>query len=72
MLYTANAIESLHMQRRRILKTRGHFPTDEAAITLLYLALRDIKPTWQRGNNARKAAIPYLAMLFGSRFTDHA
>ena len=31
LLYTTNAIESLHMQPRKIIKTRGHFPTDEAA-----------------------------------------
>lgn len=71
MLYTTNAIESLHMQLRKIVKTRGHFPTDEAATKLIYLALRNIKAKWQRGNHAWKAAMPYLAMLFGSRFTDH-
>ena len=71
LLYTTNAIESLHMQLRKIVKTRGHFPTDEAATKLLYLALRNIKAKWQRGNHAWKAAMPYLAMLFGSRFTDH-
>ena len=72
LLYTTNAIESLHMQLRKIVKTRGHFPTDEAATKLLYLALRNIKAKWQRGNHAWKAAMPYLALLFGSRFTDHA
>ena len=72
LLYTTNAIESLHMQLRKIVKTRGHFPTDEAATKLLYLALRNIKAKWQRGNHAWKAAMPYLAMLFGSRFTNHA
>ena len=42
LLYTTNAIESLHMQLRKIIKTRGHFPNDEAATKLLYLALRNI------------------------------
>ena len=42
IIYTTNAIESLHMQLRKIIKTRGHFPTDEAATKLLYLALRNI------------------------------
>lgn len=72
MLYTTNAIESLHMQLRKILKTRGHFPTDEAATKLLYLALRNITTKWQRGNHAWKAAMPHLAILFGKRFTDNA
>lgn len=71
LLYTTNAIESLHMQLRKIIKSRGHFPTDEAASKLLYLALRNILTKWKRGNHAWKAAMPHLAMLFGSRFTDH-
>jgi putative transposase len=41
VLYTTNAIESLHMQLRKITKNRGHFPSDEAATKLLYLALRN-------------------------------
>ena len=42
IIYTTNAIESLHMQLRKIIKTRGHFPSDEAATKLLWLALRNI------------------------------
>jgi transposase-like protein len=40
VIYTTNVIESLHMQLRKIIKTRGHFPSDDAAIKLLWLALR--------------------------------
>lgn len=40
VIYTTNAIESLHSQRRKIIKTRGHFPSDDAAMKLLWLALR--------------------------------
>lgn len=73
LLCTANAIESLHMQWRKIEKTHGHFPTDEAAAKLLYLALRNIHAKrWKRGRHAWKAAVPYLGMLFGARFTDYA
>ncbi|WP_224011307.1 IS256 family transposase, partial [Cupriavidus pinatubonensis] len=42
VIYTTNAIESLNMQLRKIIKTRGHFPSDEAAIKLLWLALRNV------------------------------
>ena len=42
VIYTTNAIESLHMQLRKIIKTRGHFPSDEAATKLLWLALRNV------------------------------
>lgn len=71
MLYTTNAIESLHMQLRKIVKSRGHFPTDEAALKLLYLALQNIQIKWRRGNHAWKAALPYFAILFGERFSNH-
>jgi hypothetical protein len=46
MIYTTNAIESLHMQLRKVLKTRGHFPSDEAVTKLIYLVLRDITKKW--------------------------
>ncbi|HEB3535089.1 TPA: IS256 family transposase [Burkholderia cenocepacia] len=47
VVYTTNAIESLNMQLRKIIKTRGHFPNDEAAIKLLWLALRNVLWTGQ-------------------------
>lgn len=43
IIYTTNAIESLNMRLRKIVKNRGHFPTDEAATKLLFLALRNIE-----------------------------
>jgi putative transposase len=42
VVYTTNAIESINFQLRKITKTRGHFPSDEAAMKLLYLGLRNI------------------------------
>jgi transposase-like protein len=69
LLYTTNAIESLHMQLRKIIKTRGHFPTDEAATKLLYLALRNIMDKWKAASKEWRAAMPHLAVLFGERFT---
>ena len=46
MIYTTNALESVHAQVRKIIKTRGHFPTDEAATKLLWLALQNITRRW--------------------------
>jgi putative transposase len=43
IIYTTNAIESLNFQLRKIIKNRGHFPNDDAAIKLLWLAIRDIE-----------------------------
>ena len=48
MIYTTNALESVHAQLRKIIKTRGHFPNDEAATKLIWLALRNITATWER------------------------
>jgi transposase-like protein len=72
LLYTTNAIESLHMQLRKITKTRGHFPTDEAATKLLYLALRNIIVKWRRARLHWTPALTHFAQLFGERFTPEA
>lgn len=47
-IYTTNAIEALNRQLRKILKTRGHFPTEKAARKLLYLALERASQKWTR------------------------
>ena len=49
LIYTTNALESVHAQLRKIIKTRGHFPTDEAATKLIWLALRNITAKWVQG-----------------------
>jgi putative transposase len=72
LLYTTNAIESLNMQLRKIIKTRGHFPNDAAATKLLYLALRNVTAKWRQAAKTWAAAMPHLAMLFGDRFTPDA
>jgi len=71
ILTTTNAIESLHMQLRKIIKTRGHFPNDEAATKLLYLALRNIKKRWAPAP-AWQAALTHFAVLFPERFVPEA
>ena len=67
ILSTTNAIENVHRQLRKIIKTRGHFPSDEAALKLLYLALRNMQTRWA---TARQwvAALPHFTVLFGDRF----
>ena len=67
ILSTTNAIENVHRQLRKVIKTRGHFPTDEAALKLLYLALRHIQTRWGTGLYWT-AALPHFAVLFGDRF----
>lgn len=69
IIYTTNALESLHAQLRKIIKTRGHFPSDEAATKLLWLALRNITSRWGRGPQQWKPAMNQFAILYGERFT---
>ena len=70
IIYTTNAIESMHMQLRKIVKNRGHFPSDEAASKLLFLALRNIEKDWKMPPVTWKQAANQFAILFGERFTN--
>jgi putative transposase len=69
VIYTTNAIESVNARLRKILKTRGHFPTDDAATKLIWLALRNITAEWGRAANNWKTAMNQFAILFDDRFT---
>ena len=69
IIYTTNAIESVNARLRKTLKTRGHFPTDEAATKLIWLALRNITDDWTRPSNYWRAAMNQFAILFEDRFT---
>jgi putative transposase len=68
VLYTTNAIESLHMQLRKIIKNRGHFPNDQAATKLLYLALRNIISKWKNAAPAWHTALTHFSIIFSDRF----
>jgi putative transposase len=70
IIYTTNAIESLHMQLRKIIKTRGHFPSDEAATKLIYLALRNITKEWKMSARRWKTAMTQFAILFPEWFVQ--
>ena len=69
VVYTTNALESVHARLRKIIKTRGHFPNDEAATKLIWLALRNITAKWQRGAIHWRAAMNQFAILYEGRFT---
>jgi putative transposase len=72
VIYTTNAIESLHMQLRKIIKARGHFPSDEAALKLIWLALRNIRAKRERAARTWKAAMIQFAVLYADRFSKGA
>ena len=67
IIYTTNAIESLNRVIRKSIKTRGSFPTDDAATKLIYLAIRSFE---KDGRNVREwfAARNQFAIMFGERF----
>ena len=71
MIYTTNALESLHRSLRKIIKTRGSFPNDEAAVKLLFLAIRNAGVGWKRPIEWT-AAMGQFAILFEDRFPASA
>jgi transposase-like protein len=68
MIYTTNAIESLHSGVRKSIRNKGHFPSDEAATKLIWLALRNLTAKWKRPPVAWSAAKAQFAIQFGERF----
>ncbi len=69
LIYTTNSLESVHAQLRKIIKTRGQFPTDEAATKLIWLALRNITAKWERTSHYWRAAMNQFAILYEDRFS---
>ena len=68
VIYTPNAIESINARLRKIIKTRGHFPTDDAANKLIWLALRNITADWSKAAHHWKEAMNQFAILYDDRF----
>jgi transposase-like protein len=54
VIYTTNAIEALNRQLRKAVKTKGHFPSEDAVRKLLYLAIQNAVPAWTRIRNWRR------------------
>ena len=69
LIYTTNAIESLNSKLRRAIRARGHFPTDEAAMKLLFLVLNRSEKEWTMPAREWSLAKAQFAILFGERFT---
>jgi putative transposase len=69
VIYTTNAIEALNRQLRKAVKTKGSFPSEEAAIKLLYLAIHNAVPQWTRTRGWTKAMLAFK-IQFGDRIPD--
>lgn len=67
VIYTTNAIESLNRSLRRVLKTRGAFPNDEAIRKVLYLALKNVSKKWTMPLSNWNVALNQFAILFADR-----
>ena len=68
IIYTTNAIEALNSKIRRAVRTRGHFPNDDAAMKLLYLVLNHATDDWKRPPREWFEARAQFAIIFGDRF----
>ena len=66
VVYTTNTIEALHRQIRKTIKTRGHFPTEEAARKLIYLSITNAQKSWRQTYNWTAALLAFK-IHFGDR-----
>ena len=69
VIYTTNAIEALNRQLRKALKTKGHFPNEDAARKLIYLAITNAVPAWTKTRNWTAALLAFK-IHFGDRLPD--
>ena len=70
IIYTTNAIEALNSKLRRAVRTRGHFPSDDAATKLLYLVLNRATAEWKRPLREWAEAKTQFAVMFSERFVN--
>jgi putative transposase len=66
VVYTSNTIEALHRQIRKTIKTRGHFPSEEAARKLIYLSISNAQKSWRQTYNWTSALLAFK-IHFGDR-----
>ncbi len=69
VVYTTNTIEAMHRQIRKAIKTRGHFPDEQAATKLIYLAIERAETKWRSVRNWT-AALAALKIHFGDRLPN--
>ena len=67
-IYTTNAIESLNMTLRKVLRNHRSFPTDESAMKVIYLAIHNLSKKWTMPIRDWKAALNRFAIEFEGRF----
>jgi len=70
VIYTTNIIESLNRTFRKAVKTRGHFPTEDALMKVLYLSIKNVSRKWTMPIRNWSAAMNQFAIVFGERFME--
>ena len=70
VIYTTNIIESLNRTLRKAVKNRGHFPTENSVMKVLYLAIRGVSKKWTMPIRDWKHALNQFAIRFSDRFPD--
>ena len=68
VIYTTNIIESLNRTLRKAVKNRGHFPTENAVMKVLYLAIKGVSKKWTMPIRDWKSALNQFAIRFAERF----
>jgi len=69
-IYTTNAVEALNRQLRNVLKIRGHMPNEQAALKLLYMAIRNAQKNWGGRDKRWNTALLQFAIYFEGRIHD--
>jgi transposase-like protein len=67
LIYTTNAVESVHRQLRKVTKNKAVFPTDESLVKMLFLAVRDVSKKWTMPLQEWKTIISHLSIAYGDR-----
>ena len=67
IIYTTNAVESVHRQLRKVTKNKAVFPTEESLVKMLFLAIRDVSKKWTMPMHDSKTIISHLSIAYGDR-----
>ena len=70
VIYTTNQVEAVNSSLRRLVKTRGHFPSDDAALKLLYLGIEKLERKWTRAIQSWPTILGQLTILFPNRLRN--
>lgn len=71
LIYTANAIESFNRRIRKTIKAKGSFPTEDAALKIVWLTIQKLSKVWKRASISWANAMEEFTLLYGHRVTQY-